>query len=50
MEIFPRFAVGFQWNDQDASRARIFSWSAGQKEMVNSWLYLYVPIASHIDH
>ena len=28
MEIFLRFAVGFWWNDQDASRARIFSWSA----------------------
>ena len=27
MEIFPHFAVGFRWNDQDASRARIFSWS-----------------------
>ena len=27
MEIFPRYAVGFRWNDQDASRARIFSWS-----------------------
>ena len=27
MEIFPRFAVGFRWNDQDASRVRIFSWS-----------------------
>ena len=30
MEIFPRFAVGFRWNDQDASRARIFSWSGIQ--------------------
>ena len=28
MEIFPCFAVGFRWNDQDASSARIFSWSA----------------------
>ena len=27
MEIFPCFAVGFWWKDQDASRARIFSWS-----------------------
>ena len=27
MEIFPRFAVGFQWKAEDASRARIFSWS-----------------------
>ena len=27
MEMFPHFAVGFRWNDQDASRARIFSWS-----------------------
>ena len=27
MEKFPRLAVGFRWKDQDASRARIFSWS-----------------------
>ena len=27
MEKFSRFAVGFQQKDQDASRARIFSWS-----------------------
>ena len=26
-EKFPRFAVGFRWKDQDASRARIFPWS-----------------------
>ena len=26
--MFPHFAVGFRWDDQDASRARIFSWSA----------------------
>ena len=25
--IIPAFAVGFRWNEQDASRARIFSWS-----------------------
>ena len=30
MEIFPRVAVGFRWNDQDASRARIFSWPASR--------------------
>ena len=29
MEKFPCFAVGFWWKDQDASRARIFSWSGG---------------------
>ena len=28
MESFPRFAVGFRWNAQDASRARIVLWSA----------------------
>ena len=28
MEKFPCFAVGFRWKDQDASRARISSWSA----------------------
>ena len=28
MEKFPRFAVGVWSIDQDASRARIFSWSA----------------------
>ena len=28
IEKFPRFAVGFRWKDQDASKARIFSWSA----------------------
>ena len=28
MEKFPHFAVGFWWKNQDASRARIFSWSA----------------------
>ena len=27
MEKFLRFAVGFRWKDQDASRPRIFSWS-----------------------
>ena len=27
MEKFPHFAVDFRWKDQDASRARIFSWS-----------------------
>ena len=27
MEKFLRSAVGFRWRDQDASRARIFSWS-----------------------
>ena len=27
MEKFLRFAVGFGQKDQDASRARIFSWS-----------------------
>ena len=27
MEKFSRFAVGFQLKDQDASRARNFSWS-----------------------
>ena len=27
IEKFLRFAVGFRWKDQDASRARIFSWS-----------------------
>ena len=27
MENFPRLAVGFLWKEQDASRARIFSWS-----------------------
>ena len=25
MKKFPRFAVGFRWKDQDASRATIFS-------------------------
>ena len=28
IEKFSCFAVGFRWKDQDASRARIFSWSA----------------------
>ena len=27
MEKFPRLAVGFRWKDQDASMARILSWS-----------------------
>ena len=30
IEKFPHFAVDFRWKDQDASRARISSWS-GQK-------------------
>ena len=35
MEIFPPFAVGFRWNDQDASRARIFSWSASPNHHIS---------------
>ena len=38
MEISPRFALGFRWNDRDARRARIFFlvWSAGYKEGIFS--------------
>ena len=32
IEKFPRFAEGFRWKDQDASRARIFSWSGDQPD------------------
>ena len=38
MEIFPHFAVGFWWNGQDASRTRIFSWSAILHENFQFWL------------
>ena len=35
IEKFSCFAVGFRWKDQDASRARIFSWSAPRFILVN---------------
>ena len=40
MEKFPHSAVGFRSKDQAASRARIFSWSAGGGQAVlhGAWL------------
>ena len=47
-EIFLRFAVGFRWKDQDASRARIFSWSASVYNLFHEKLCLIRNFDSHI--
>ena len=47
MKKFTRFAVGFRQKDQDASRARIFSWSAeGGPGMTTLSLFKNVTIRS----
>ena len=41
IEKFPRFAVGFRWKDQDASRARIFSWSGRPCDLRGVWRHVW---------